>query len=197
MTLPDGLKLVPGPAQTVLNEQQQMDDANHREDLLNWLATLGKQPDKERGYRQALVRNTTYCLDQIYRWVWDKDRDTTEITHDHADAYVRALAGRDISNASKAKYVMSLKRLFKWKHNVRGGELWDSEISFSTDKGASNPRDYFTTTEHVSVREAAAFAGWIQDRPIDNRWVGSGPAAEYRAGVQQDLFERFYQRLTD
>lgn len=161
MTLPDDLKLVPEPSEEMLNDRQAVDYEQHREDLLEWLSVLGKNPDKGQGYSKAVVRNTGYRLDQIYRWVWERDGYTTEVTHEYADDYVRALAGRDISNASKAKYVMSLQRLFKWQHYIQGGEQWESEISFSADNGASNPRDYFTRKERVSVREAALEYGSI------------------------------------
>lgn len=161
MTLSDDVRLIPQPSAAKLNDRQQMDYEEHRRDLLGWLATLGKEPEKGQGYSEAVVQNTAYRLDQIYRWVWGREGYTTDVSHDHADAYVRALAGRELSNASKAKYVMCLKRRFKWQHHVRGGELWDSDICFSANNGISNPREYFTRDERTIVREAALEYGSI------------------------------------
>lgn len=189
MTLPDDLKLIPGPSEVFLNNRQRLDYEEHRKDLLEWLATLGKQPEKASGYSQAVVRNTGYRLDQIYRWVWGREGYTTDIQHEHADHYVRTLAGREISNASKAKYVMSLKRLFKWQHHVRGGELWESEIAFSTGNGVSNPRDFFTRTERTKLREAALEYGAIP------RYNDLAPSERDR--WKQHLSQRFGKPITE
>ena len=110
----EGIKLVPEPSRAVLSERQQIDYADHREAVIDWLLVFGKNPAQAEGYARATINNTAQRLDAFYRWVWDEfDGYTTDITHDHADAYVKDLARRDEGNYSRNNTQSSLKRLFK------------------------------------------------------------------------------------
>jgi len=62
-------------------------------------------------------------MDQFYRWVWDQeDGYTTNLTHDHADNYLRHLAGQQKSNAHKNSCRKALMMLYKWRHHQRGAD---------------------------------------------------------------------------
>jgi hypothetical protein len=56
---------------------------------------FGKDTEKADGYARTTVSNRAHRMDQFYRWVWDReDGYTTNVTHDHADAYaIRRHAG--------------------------------------------------------------------------------------------------------
>lgn len=158
----EGIKLVPEPSQAVLSERQQIDYADHREQLIEWLLVFGKNPAQAEGYACATTKNTAERLDRFYRWVWNEfDGYTTDITHDHADGYVKELARKDEGNYSRNNTQSSLKRLFKWQKHERGGELWDPEIVFSEPSGTGEPRDYLTREERSKIREAALEYGSI------------------------------------
>lgn len=157
----EGIKLVPAPSRAVLSERQQTDYADHRRSLLEWLLVFGKEPAKAEGYANATAKNTAERLDRFYRWVWDDEGYTTDITHAHADAYVKELARSDKGNYSRNNTQSSLKRLFKWQKHERGGELWEPEIVFTEPSGTGEPRDYLTREERSKIREAALEYGSI------------------------------------
>ena len=158
----EGIKLVPEPTQERLSERQQTDYADHREALIEWLLVFAKNSPTADGYARAAVKNTAERLDRFYRWVWKEfDGYTTAITHDHADAYTKELARKDEGNYSRNNTQSSLKRLFKWQHHERGGELWEPQIVFSEPSGTGEPRDYLTRQERSRIRTAALEYGSI------------------------------------
>lgn len=152
----EGIIVLTEPARAFLSDRQQTDYADHREALIEWLLVFGKKPDHAEGYATATVKNTAERLDRFYRWAWEEFGGyTTNITHDHADAYVKALARKDEGNYSRNNTQSSLKRLFKWQKYERGGELWDPDIVFAEPSGTGEPRDYLTRGERSKIREAA------------------------------------------
>lgn len=172
----EGIILVPEPSRAVLSDRQQIDYADHRKQLLEWLLFFGKKPAHAEGYATATAKNTAERLDAFYRWVWDEfDGYTTDITHDHADAYVKDLARKDEGNYSRNNTQSSLKRLFKWHKHARGGELWEPDIVFSEPSGTGEPRDYLTREERSKIREAALEYGSLPSynnlSPVErNEW---------------------------
>jgi len=160
VTLPEDIPVVPEPSESRLNPRQLQDYTEYRETFLEWLFVFGKAPDKAEGYSKAVVKNTAYRTDQFTRWVWQEENYTTNLTHSHADSYVRFLAGEDSSNGHKSKCVKAIKRLFKWKAYQKGGDEWESEISFSEDT-ENQPKDYLTKEERTKIREASLEYGSI------------------------------------
>jgi integrase len=158
----DGIILVSEPSAQVLSERQQLDYADHRATFIEWLLVFGKHPDTADGYARATVKNTAERLDRFYRWVWSEFGGyTTDISHAHADAYVKELARKEESNYSRNNTQSSLKRLFKWQSHERGGELWEPEIVFTEPSGTGEPRDYLTRDERRRIRDAALEYGAI------------------------------------
>jgi len=144
-----------------LSDKQLVDYEQQREAFLSWLLGVGKEPDKAVGYSRATVRRTAYRTDQFNRWVWDHEGGyTLNITHDHADEYMKKLAYGDQSTTHKSNTQKAIKRYFKWVAHEHGGEEWESDYSFSTS-GTSNPRDYLTLQERQQIREAALEYGTI------------------------------------
>ncbi|MFB6109999.1 MAG: phage integrase N-terminal SAM-like domain-containing protein, partial [Halodesulfurarchaeum sp.] len=152
----DDITVVPNPTEELLNERQVVDYRAHREACIEWLLTFGKNPDTADGYAHSTVKYRSFRMDQFYRWVWNHDgRYTTDVTHDHADAYLRHLAKQDASNAHKNNCLKALKMLFKWRQHAHGLDEWEPQLSFSTTHGATTPRDYLTESERAKIREAA------------------------------------------
>lgn len=158
--LSDGIPLVPKPSQRRLNDRQQQDYETHRKNLLEWLHTMGKNPDRGKGYSHSSLKNTAYRLDQFYRWAWDKGGYTTNITTDHGTVYLEHLKEADTTEANKRKVLSALKRLFKWKIYEQGADEWDPEISFSPGS-TTQPREYLTKDERTKIREAALEYGSV------------------------------------
>lgn len=156
----DDLPVVTEPSEDYLNPRQLSDYRNHREDCLTWLLTFGKNPDSAEGYAFQTVKARAYRMDLFYRWVWQQeDGYTVNVTHDHADGWMRHLAQQDKSNVHKSNCQKAIKMLFKWHHYEHGGSKWDSEIIF-TEK-STQPRDYLTQEERQAIREAALEYGSV------------------------------------
>lgn len=88
-----------------------------------------------------------------------------------------------MSNTHKSNSVKSIKRLFKWQAHEKGGMEWDSEITFSTNDSASQPRDFLTLDERKKFRETALNYGSIPSY--------SSLTAEERDEEKQHLAQRF------
>ena len=158
----DELTLVPQPTKEELNKRQLLDYRSQREDCLEWLLALGKDPEKANGYAFQTVSNRAYRMDKFYRWVWKQEgRYTADITHAHADDWLQYLARLEKSNAHKDNCKKAAQMLFKWKHYEYGMEEWDPQLSFSTNDGTTTPRDYLTKEERSQIREAALEYGSV------------------------------------
>lgn len=162
MSLPDDVPLVVEPAKEYLNHRQVEDYKQHRREVLDWLWTVGKDPERDEGYSKSVTHNMAYRLSKIYRWVWDReDRYTTEITQEHADEYLREIAGKDWKNSNKSQYLKALKRLFKWQNYNVDGQLWEPEITFYPSSDEYQPQDYLTLEERKRLREASLEYGAV------------------------------------
>jgi integrase len=158
----DEITVVPETTRARLTERQLVDYRAHREKLLRWLIHVGKNPSKADGYAVGTVKTRAFRMDQFYRWVWDEEGSyTTSVTRKHADDYAKELAYADQSEVHKANCVKALKMLFKWKKHERNGKEWEPDISFRSDMGSSNPREFFTKEERTKLREASLDYGSV------------------------------------
>ena len=100
--------LIPEPTRELLNDRQRVHYRNHREELVNWLLHLGKDPDHAVGYAPDVVRRRAHDCDAFYRYVWREHAGgyTTLVTTDHADAHMRELAMSEYS-ASTSRFGVS------------------------------------------------------------------------------------------
>lgn len=148
----DGITLVTPQSAEHCNPRQQIDYADHRRTLVNWLLHLGKSPSEAEGYAWDTARRRAHDLDKFYRWVWVEQQGhyTTSITHDHADAYCKHLSFQDHSDAHRANVQKSLKCYFRWRDDE-----WDPAINFTASGGPEKPQDYLRKDERTAIREAA------------------------------------------
>jgi hypothetical protein len=93
-------------------------------------------------------------------WVYE-DGYTTNVTHDHADAYLMFLAKQDHSNAHKDNCRKALQMLYKWREHEHGLDEWNPELSFSTGHKTTAPRDYLTREERGLIHEVALEHGSV------------------------------------
>jgi len=155
----DGISVVPVPTRQRLNERQVQDYHHHRTQLIRWLDTLGKDPDRADGYAHDTVRRRAHDLDVFYRYVWDHHTDgySTAITTDHADAYCQQLAYQEHSDSHRANVQKSLKCYFRWRDID-----YEPSITFSGSAGqTTQPRDHLTRDERRRLREAALEYGTV------------------------------------
>ncbi|MFC4541466.1 tyrosine-type recombinase/integrase [Halosolutus amylolyticus] len=156
------ISVVPEPSAEQLNERQVIDYRTEREHCLEWLLAFGKNPKRADGYAHSTVKNRASRMDQYYRWVWrEESRYTTDLTHEHADAYLEYLARQETSNSHKSACRKALMMLYKWRHHKRGAEQWEPTITFSRSNQTTTPRDYLTREERSKIREAALEYGSV------------------------------------
>jgi integrase len=151
------------PTEDLLNERQQTDFRTTRQNCLKWLVTFGKNPSKAEGYARSTVKTRAHRMDQFYRWVWQQKTDgyTTNITHDHADAWLKHIAMTDHSAAHKSNCRKSLLMLFRWREHEHGLDEWTPDYTFSAPNRSTTPRDYLTRDERTKIREAALEHGSV------------------------------------
>ena len=152
----DGVPLVPDQTAENLNQRQELAYREHRRQLISWMNDLGKTPEKAVGYAESVVRTRTYRLDSFYRWVWDREEFTTEITTDHANGWMRWLARQDYKESYKTCCQKAVKTLFKWQRHDKGRDIeWDPVITYSDPSTQYQPRDYLERDERKALRQAA------------------------------------------
>ena len=155
-----GAPLLTEPVQKRLNQRQQLDYAEERRDLIEWLVKIGKDPERGEGYSPNTVKTRSYRMDQFYRWVWtEEDGYTTNITTEHADKYTEELKLSDKSNIHKNNCLKSLKMLYKWRKHRRDGKEWKPDMTFKTER--SSPRDFLRMDEREKIRKASLEYGSI------------------------------------
>jgi len=185
----DGITVVTEPAAELLNERQRIDYRSQREQCLEWLLAFGKDPKKADGYAHTTVQSRSHRMDKFYRWVWNREGYTTNVTHEHADAHLRHLAKQDKSNAHKDNCRKALQMLYKWREHEHRLDEWDPQLSFSTGHKTTAPRDYLTREKRSLIREAALEHGSVP--------AYDGLSAEERDRWRAYLAQRFEKEKAD
>lgn len=174
----DEITLLPEPTVQRLDPRQQLDYAAVRRSWLQWCLQFGKHPRNADGYAVSTVRVRANIVDQFCRWVWDREGDyTTQITHDHGDAYLREIAVGDTTQEHKLNVVKALQMWFAWTAAERGGDEWEPPFSFSQPQRRDTTGDAFDRRERRQIREAALSYGAIPhysavDPDERDRWKG-------------------------
>lgn len=140
----------------------QTDYESWKRELLEWLLTEGKDPDRLRGYSDRTVRNTSYKTDQIMRWLWNERGYTTELTPEDADQLMKEL-GRysEYGDANLNTFVKVIKRVFQfYNHERRKSIEWECSLNLN-EQNVTN-RDYFKKDEFRPLYEAALKHGAVK-----------------------------------
>lgn len=105
-----GISIIPDGTEDHLNPRQVVDYAEHRESFIRWMLTEGKSPDDGEGYAQRTATIRSYRANTFYQWVWEQRGNyTTQVTPDHANAYMEELAYGDKAQDSKANMQKAVK----------------------------------------------------------------------------------------
>lgn len=158
----NGVVVVNESVRAALEEKQLIDYTSYKIEFVQWLSTIGKNPQKAKGYASATVRQTSQQADRIYLWLWDRDGYTTNIDPTDATEFINYLLcnEEEYTDSFLASTQTRLKRIFKWRRHARGrNERWNAPYSFSPS--TTNARDYLTIEERRKVREAALEYGSI------------------------------------
>lgn len=151
------IPIVSQPTIDALTDRQQTDFHSYKSNFIEWLQTMGKDPQHVDGYAHETIRQTSFRVDRLYRWKWDTNGGyTTSITPDEATQYIRSRVSdpEDYSNNYLSNEQKAIKRLFKWLRHTHGlDEEWDSPFTFGSS--STNVRDYLTVDERRRIREAA------------------------------------------
>lgn len=141
-----GISVVPKPSAKLLNKRQLIDYRTEREQCLEWLLTFGIDPKRGEGYAKTTVMNRASRMIQFYRWVWNKEGGyTSGLTQEHADAYLRYLAGQESSNAHKNACRKAVMMLYKWRYHRRGADQWEPKMTFFSAEPVHYPARLFNT----------------------------------------------------
>jgi len=159
----DGITLVPEPTREYVNPRQFEDYRLFRENLINWMYHLGKNPELAEGYAYHTTRQRSYKLDQFYRWVWEQeDGYTLTITTDHADQYLKHLVYEDTSQVQKVGVQKALKTLFKYYTHEKNKDIdWEPELNFTSSSNTHQIKDFLTPDERRKLKQAVLEHGSI------------------------------------
>lgn len=150
------IKIVPESNREHLNKKQLVDYKEHRSEFIEWLRSIGKNPEKREGYSDYTAYETAYKTARFDRWAWgEEDRYTVPPTPERATEYMDdVVAYRDITNATKGKTEEALMRYYRWASEATHTPAWNREQRFQSG-GGDSPRDYLTRRERRLVRETA------------------------------------------
>lgn len=159
----EGITLVSSKAEEHLNPRQYESYRSHREQLIEWMLNLGKEPSKAVGYAHSTANTRARRLDKFYRWTWTQEgRYTENITTSHADQWMEHLAHQDHTSAYKSCCQKAVKTLFKWKSWKNNQDVdWEPVINYTDNSGTDQPRDFLTRDERQRIREAVLDYGSI------------------------------------
>lgn len=184
MTVP----VINGQLEHVLDHRELVNYRRYKQDLIQWLLHVGKDPDYAEGYAEATVRQVSYKTDSFFSWIWDeRGHYTTRATIEDADEYMLTLIYGDHSSGHKSSTQKCIKRLFKWRRSLGEDLDWEPAHSFTSE--VSQPRDYLTREERGRIREAALRYGSV---PSYNTLT-----SRERAEWKRYLAQRFEKPMRD
>lgn len=133
--------------------------ADRWSDLLEFLRTEGKEPERNRGYAQSNLRPVARRIHQLHEYCWENCNSFLDISTADADQVIKDLnedkfvtrTGDPYSEASKRKFSDALSTYFRF-----AGETWEPEIQFGANTGASEESsDPFTLAERSQLMDAS------------------------------------------
>lgn len=160
-----------------------------KEDYLDWLAAMGKNPHRRRGYADTTLEQISIKTDQIFRWLWDTEgRYTLQFGPDEADALMMEYARYDYTDANLLTFVKVIKRYFKYLRFEKGRDYeWECDVKLSEKQRTE--RDYLRRDEFAPLYNAALDHGSV---PHYNQVT-----PEERDRIKAHLAQRFEKPKTD
>jgi len=154
----EGVVLIYAPTGDYLNNRQCIAYEGHREKLIKWLATEGKDPVELEGYAYDTYYTYANIIDQLHRFVWDEeDHFTLDLDHDHADQYLKqVILNEDYSDSHRHNTMLALKAYFRFNDDE-----WNPEYKVTQGSSVSQPKDFLTKEERTALREAVLEYGSV------------------------------------
>ncbi|GGI95264.1 hypothetical protein GCM10008995_01800 [Halobellus salinus] len=118
---------------SALNYQQQVLYSELWDDLIAYLRTQGKTPERGIGYEDSGIRPRVRRIHQVFEYAWNQDRLVLELTPEVADEFVNGLLedtitknnGEAYKRGSKRKLVNALESYFRFADTE-----WEPEVGF-------------------------------------------------------------------
>jgi len=132
------------------------DYRDFKRELLSWLATYGKNPEKHEGLAETTLESTHYKLETVFRWLWRYEGQyTTRFTPEHANKFIRVLDQSDgMIDSTVLHHAKDIQRFFRFNNYVRGTEYeWEVDIELSQSNG--DERDYLRRSAFEPLYQAA------------------------------------------
>jgi len=132
------------------------DYRDFKRELLSWLATYGKNPEKHEGLAETTLESTHYKLETVFRWLWRYESQyTTRFTPEHANKFIRVLDQSDgMIDSTVLHHAKDIQRYFRFSNYVRGTEYeWEVDIELSQSNG--DERDYLRRSAFEPLYQAA------------------------------------------
>jgi site-specific recombinase XerD len=133
-----------------------------KSDYLDWLAAMGKNPHRRRGYADTTLEQISIKTDQIFRWLWDTEgRYTLQFAPEDADALMSEYARYDYTDANLLTFVKVIKRYFKYLRFEKGRDYeWKCDVKLSEKQRTE--RDYLRRDEFAPLYNAALDHGSVR-----------------------------------
>lgn len=146
-----GIVIIPSPSEEYLNDRQRVAYRSHREDIINWLASRGKDPENLEGYAKDTYYVFCNVLDQFHRHVWEQDGYTLSPSMEQGKAFLkdRIDSPKDYSGTHLNNVQDALIAYFEF----RGGEF-ERDITIPDQSSDAKPKDFLTLDERDALREA-------------------------------------------
>lgn len=98
------------------------DYRDFKREVLTWLATYGKHPEKGEGLSETTLKSTHYKLETVFRWLWKyEEKYTTDFTPQHADRFIDLLNQTDsMIDSTVLHHAKGIKRYFKYTNQPTG-----------------------------------------------------------------------------
>jgi len=124
-----------------LNFQQKVLYSELWSELIEWLRTEGKKPERNVGYKESNVRPVARRIHQSFNYAWERDRLVLELTPELATRFVEDLQqdeftrkdGKPYEENSKRKFKQALEAYFRFTD-----QDWEPGIAFSDETPSFN-----------------------------------------------------------
>lgn len=172
-----------------LTPKAERDYREFKQDYLNWLAAMGKNPHRRRGYADTTLEQISIKTDQIFRWLWDTEGHyTLQFGPEEADALMKEYALYDYSDANLLNFEKCIKRYFNYLNFEKGKDYeWECEVQLSEKQRTE--RDYLRRDEFAPLYHAALDHGSV---PHPNQVT-----PEERDRIKAHLAQRFEKPKED
>jgi len=161
------------------------DYRDFKREVLTWLATYGKHPEKGEGLSKTTLKSTHYKLETVFRWLWKYEgKYTTDFMPEHADRFIDLLNQTDsMIDSTVLHHAKDIKRYFKYTNHVHGTNYeWEPKPELSQSTG--DERDYLRRAAFKPLYQAALDYGSTKSYHTDM-------SSEERDRLKTYLSQRF------